>query len=235
LNKYKTLFFDLDHTLWDYDTNAHDTLVELYQTFDLDSLGIQGAAHFVKVFFEVNEGLWAKYNVGKIDKFYLRNERFRLVFEESGSIMKLVSPELLKEFNKSFLRTCPSKGKLIEGAKEVLDVFGDKYAMHIITNGFEEVQSTKLSTSGIAKYFDKIITSEKAGFKKPMAGIFTYALKWSKAELEHSIMIGDNLSTDIKGARDFGMDQVYFNPKSEQHSDEITYEISELKQLLAIL
>lgn len=235
MSKYKTIFFDLDHTLWDYDANAYDTLIDMYSKFELGSLGIQNPEYFVKMFFEINEDLWAKYNVGEIDKFYLRNERFRLVFEAAEGIMKLVSPQLLKEFNRMYLRTCPQKGKLIAGAKEVLDVLHTRYNLHIITNGFEEIQSTKLEASGISKYFDKIITSEKAGFKKPMAGIYTYALKWSKANLDDAIMIGDNLNTDIKGARDYGMDQVYFNPKVEQHDAQVTHEISTLNQLLEIL
>lgn len=235
MTKYKTLFFDLDHTLWDYDANAHDTLVEMYKAFDLESLGIHDMDRFIRAFFEINEDLWAKYNIGEIDKFYLRNERFRLVFEASGCIMKLTSPELLKEFNKTYLRTCPQKSKLMPQATEVLDSLQSKYDLHIITNGFEEIQSTKLTQSGIIDYFGKIITSEKAGFKKPMAGIFTYALKWTKASVEDSIMIGDNLGADIKGARDFGMDQIYFNPNENKHSEEVTHEVSSLNQLLEIL
>ncbi|MGL1887564.1 MAG: YjjG family noncanonical pyrimidine nucleotidase [Reichenbachiella sp.] len=236
MNKtYQSIFFDLDHTLWDYDANAKLTLLELFDQYELDAVGIESAEVFTRHFFEVNEDLWAKYNVGAIDKFYLRNERFRLVFEASGAIMKLVSQELFKSLNKSFLKTCSQKSKLMVGAKEILEDLHGRYPMYIITNGFEEVQSIKMESSGIHHYFEKIITSEKAGFKKPMAGIFTYAMKWCKADPEQSIMIGDNLNADIKGARDFGIDQVYYNPMGKTHDATVTHEITELLQLRKIL
>ncbi|MBU2915859.1 MULTISPECIES: YjjG family noncanonical pyrimidine nucleotidase [Reichenbachiella] len=232
---YKYVFFDLDHTLWDFDANAEAVLRDLYVLHDLAGVGIVSEDSFIRDFFETNAGLWAQYNVGQIDKFYLRNQRFRLIFEAAGAIMNLVSDEYLKEFNKQFLHNCPRQTRLMDGTIEVLEALHAKYPMHIITNGFEEVQSHKMECSKIAKYFDRVITSEKAGFKKPFAGIFNYAMKWTGANAAESIMIGDNLDADIKGARDYGMDQVFFNPDGNLHSEEVTYEIRNLRELLEIL
>lgn len=235
MKSYKYLFFDLDHTLWDYDANAGETLNELYLSYELDNYGVASPLQFRDVFFHENSKLWKDMDAGKIDKFYLRNNRFRIVMEAAGANMDNVSDELLSDINTNFLRECSKKKQVIKGAFEVLDYCVGQYDMHIITNGFEEVQSIKLEHSGLDKYFDKIITSEKAGHKKPSEGIYKYALKHTGARLEQSLMIGDNLFTDIKGARDFGMDQVYFNPSGNTHVEEVTKEITELIQLLGLL
>lgn len=235
MKPYKYLFFDLDHTLWDYDHNASETLLELYDLFDLGKYGIVDADYFKEVFFYENEKLWEDLNAGLIDKFYLRSHRFRLVMEAAQANMKSVTQDLIEEINTAFLSACSRKKQVIEGAFEVLDHCHGKYDLHIITNGFEEVQAIKMKYSGLDKYFDKIITSEKAGHKKPNAGIYTYALKHTGAEVNQSLMIGDNLHTDIKGARAFGMDQVYFNPEKKAHNTPVTAEIDRLIQLLDIL
>ncbi|UXP33624.1 YjjG family noncanonical pyrimidine nucleotidase [Reichenbachiella agarivorans] len=232
---YKYIFFDLDHTLWDFDSNSSEVLRELYFTYDLGKYGIESADLFLERFVQTNNALWAKYNVGEIDKFYLRNQRFRLVFEDAGAIMTLVEEMFLKEFNKQFLHHSPRKSKLMDGAIEVLEALHGHYKMFIITNGFEEVQSIKMAHSKIDHYFDRIITSEKAGFKKPFAGIFNYAMKWTGANPEESIMIGDNLEADIKGARDYGMDQIYYNPAGIAHNESVTHEIKNLTEILAIM
>lgn len=233
--KYDYLFFDLDHTLWDFDANAQEVLTELYHAHDLANLGIPDEAHFWERFYVTNNGLWEQYNAGQIDKFFLRNERFRLIFEAAGAVMSLVSDEFLKEFNKQFLQMNPQKSKLMPGAMELLESLKGKYPMFIITNGFEEVQSVKLASAGIDHFFERVITSEKAGFKKPYAGIFTYAMKWCQAHPERSLMIGDNLAADIVGARDFGIDQVYFNPEGTVHEEEVTYEVRRLEEIHPLL
>lgn len=235
MKSYKYLFFDLDHTLWDYDTNAAETLHLLFDRYDLSSLGIADAEAFSKVFFHENEKLWAAMDAGTIDKFYLRNNRFRVVMESANADMQAVEEDMLVSINRDFLTECSQKTGVMEGTFELLDYCLGKFDMHIITNGFEEVQSIKMASAGLDKYFGKIITSEKSGHRKPKAGIYTYALKHTKAALEESLMIGDNLMTDIKGARDFGMDQVYFNPLKRQHSHQVTKEITELSELLNLL
>lgn len=233
--KYQNIFFDLDHTLWDYDANSKLTLNEMFEEFDLPYVGLSSSKAFHDEFIRINEDLWAKYNVGKISKFYLRDERFRLVFEAAGADMELVEEDLLMQFNKTYLRQCPHKPKLIDGAKEILAYLKPNYRLHIITNGFEEIQTIKLQSGGIDHFFEKIITSEKAGFKKPFSGMFRYAMKHCKAEPDTSIMIGDNLNTDIKGARGYDIDQVFFNPERVRHDEDVTHEITHLAQLENIL
>lgn len=233
--QYEYLFFDLDHTLWDFDANAREVLHELYHHHDLANMGVTSADHFWERFYTTNNGLWAKYNRGEIDKFYLRNERFKLIFEAAGAVMPLVQDDFLKEFNKQFLHLCPRKSKLIDGAVELLEQLHGKYPMFIITNGFEEVQSIKMASSGIGHFFDRVITSEKAGFKKPYAGIFSYAMKWCQAHPEQSLMIGDNLGADVVGAREFGMDQVYFNPERQSHEEKVTYEVAHLSEIHSLI
>ncbi len=235
MKTYQHIFFDLDHTLWDYELSSKQTLAELYDKFELAAKGGNGIDDFMKHFNIVNDGLWDKYNKGEISQYYLRNNRFPLVFDAVGINPRLCNESLTKKFNECFLEECSQKPNLIEGTKEVLDYLKDKYTLHIITNGFEEVQGIKLKCSGIDHYFDALITSEKAGSKKPYPDIYKYSLKATGADLQSSIMIGDNLNTDIKGARNYGMDQIYFNPHKTAHQIEITYEINHLKELLDIL
>ncbi len=229
------IFFDLDHTLWDYDANARLTLNDLFDHYNLTQFEISSSPHFFDCFLKINDALWSDYNLGKISKFYLRDERFRLVFESAGADMDLVTDKLLKDFNRDYLKLCPYKEKLIDGALEVLSYLEGKYRLNIITNGFEEIQTVKLKSAGIVHYFDKVITSEKAGFKKPFSGIFRYAMKHCQAIPERSIMIGDNLQTDIKGARDFGMAHAFFNPAKISHDHLVSHEIDHLRELKNIL
>lgn len=232
MSKYQSVFFDLDHTLWDFDTNAKTTLFEIFESFGLQSFGIPSAENFCQVFMQVNDELWLKYDRGAISKFYLRDERFKMVLDSSGY---QADEQLAKKINKAFMTECPQKEAVLDGALELLEYLQHKYALHIITNGFIETQSIKLTRSGLLPYFDKIITSEKAGFRKPNPGIFKYAMKHCQATPEYSIMIGDNLLTDIAGARNFGMDYVYFNPNHTTTGNGIMHEINHLKDLLQIL
>lgn len=231
---YNFVFFDLDHTLWDHETNATQTLKEIFSRYDLLAYGIDSVDYFIERYNEINNELWEKYNAGQLSKSYLRDERFRLVFEAVDAD-PMPPRATLDSMNKEYLSECPKKTALIEGAKEVLDYLYEKYPLFIITNGFEEIQSIKMEGSDISKYFRKVITSEKAGFKKPQAGIFQYAMKHCQAHPEQSIMIGDNLKADINGAKNYGIDQVYLNEKPGDTDSGATHEISHLKQLMSIL
>ncbi|MEP2024365.1 MAG: YjjG family noncanonical pyrimidine nucleotidase [Reichenbachiella sp.] len=235
MKSYKYLFFDLDHTLWDWDANASETLIDLYERFDLGKYEVKDALAFRDIFFHENTKLWTDLDAGRIDKFFLRNNRFRIVLEAANANMNGIKDDMLKELNASFLNECSKKKKVIDGAFDVLNYCRDQFDLHIITNGFEEVQSIKMEYSGLDRYFDRIITSEKAGHKKPSPGIYKYALKHTGATLSDSLMIGDNLMTDIKGARDFGMDQVYFNPAKNNHTEQVTLEIRQLNELIDFL
>lgn len=229
--KYKHVFFDLDHTLWDFDKNSSETLSELF-----DYYGLQQKLHcnlddFLNQYAEINLQLWHLYDLGKISKQDLRLKRFHQLFQ----LNKYYNNALATTIDEKYIQICPEKSHLIDGAIEILNDLKDKYTLHIITNGFEETQYRKLKSSKLITYFDTITTSENAQASKPQRSIFNYALKKASANYKESIMIGDNLKTDIQGSKNIGMDQVYFNAKKRVHNHKSTYEIFHLSELKNIL
>ncbi|HEU4719464.1 MAG TPA: YjjG family noncanonical pyrimidine nucleotidase [Bacteroidia bacterium] len=228
---YKHLFFDLDRTLWDMERNARETLVELYHKYDLASRGIDSAEDFVDHYNHYNHLLWDRYQKRIIDKATLRALRFKQSLAHFG----VHDEELAANFDRDYISEAPNKKNLIPGTIELLESIKEDYRLHIITNGFPEVQHHKLSRSGLESYFETIITSEGCGYAKPDARIFSYALKKAKAVAEESLMIGDDLNIDIVGAREAGWHQVFFNPSGGQHKEKVTYEIRRLKELQDML
>ena len=228
--KYKHILFDLDHTLWDYDRNAAETLTELYEEYNLSANGNFSDKEFVATFFEINEQLWASYNQGQISKHVIRTQRFNKIFDQ----LNLPLQYQPQGIDARYVHDCPEKTHTMAYAFEVLDYLVQHYSMHIITNGFNDVQSTKLSRSGLAPYFDHVITSESCGAKKPAARIFEYTLEKISADKNECIMIGDNLSTDIQGAINADIDQVYFNPTGKVHDHAVTMEINCLSDLKSL-
>lgn len=223
--KYKVLFFDLDHTLWDYDTNSVEVLSEIYlKHISSDSSELE---IFLKNFNKVNNALWDKYNKGKIDKEVIRKERFIKVLERSD-IYDIPLAQYISEF---YLFECPRRTHLIPDAIEVLEYLKNKYELHILTNGFDDVQEIKMTRAGIKKYFDKIITSETIGYKKPSKEYFEFAFNATNSKNNEAIMIGDNLKTDIAGANNVKMDSIYFNPSGYAKPHKATHEISALLDL----
>lgn len=231
MKKYKHLFFDLDHTLWDFEINSRETLYEIYQKFGLGSMGIRTAEIFVKVYKEHNKWMWTSFGRGEIAKEQLRVKRFELTLAHFGVNPRIISEELAE----SYLRISPTKNNLIPEAKGLLDYLVGRYEMHIITNGFPEVQWIKLRNSGLENYFQSVFISEEIGHKKPQAGIFDFALKSCDASKEDSLMIGDSLEADIIGAKNSGIDQVFFNPEGLIHKEKATFEIQTLSELMSIL
>ena len=225
------IFFDLDRTLWDFDKNSQDTLIQLVESFDLISRGIESPEKFINKYKIHNERLWDLYRVDKITKEELRTKRFRLVLEEYG----INDNQLAEDFGMAYVRESPLKTRLFPFAIEALSYLYKNYKLHIITNGFQEVQYIKLEKSNLKPYFKTILTSEEVGVKKPNPLIFEYALNNTGAKVEESIMIGDDLEVDIIGAKILGMEQVYFNPKKEKHQEQLTFEIDCLSQLMEIL
>ncbi|MEM6842523.1 MAG: YjjG family noncanonical pyrimidine nucleotidase [Bacteroidota bacterium] len=232
MKQYTHILFDLDHTLWDFDRCATETLKELYQTHQLAKLGCPSSEEFCRVFHQVNVRLWDLYNRGEYDSERLRRERFFLVFDE---LQLNYNPELPPQFAEEYLAICPTKGYVIPGAIEVLEELHQRYPLHIITNGFSDVQAIKLKHAGLTDYFQTVTTSDKAGYRKPNPAIFQFALEHISATPEICIMIGDNLKTDILGGQNAGIDCVYFNPQQQSHSNTVLYEIQSLTNLLAIL
>ncbi len=225
------MIFDLDHTLWDYDRNCAEALYELYEKNDLKKRGIQSFEELLTVFMELNTQMWDQYDLGIIQRDIIRYQRFHRILLALG----VDDYQLSLSMSSDYVSLSPTKKNLLPNAKTVLDYLAGNYRMLIITNGFEDIQHTKLSSSGISNYFDKVITSETAGHKKPAKEIFDYALSVGNFKTEEVIMIGDNLNTDIKGALNASIDSVYFNPSRKGHSAAIQYEISDLIELKTIL
>jgi putative hydrolase of the HAD superfamily len=230
-NNYIHLFFDLDHTLWDFESSARFTFKDMFQHFMLASLGVPDAEHFASTYHHHNNRLWALYREGKLEKEVLRSLRFSDTLFDYG----VDNQNLSEELSDYYLYHAPRNVFLFPDAIEVLHQLHKKYSLHLITNGFAEVQTIKLQESGLKPYFKSIITSEEAGVKKPDPQIFLLALLKAGAIADHSLMIGDDIDVDIAGARNVGMDQVYFNPEGNGTNGKATLEISSLKELLLYL
>ncbi len=237
MKKYKHVIFDLDHTLWDYESNAKVALEELYDKYELGSFDVFDKRELVLAFLELNESLWDDYNHGRIDKRYIREERFKLLFDS----LNLPLRHYPYGFEKEYLFLCPTKPHKIPFADEILEYLSPKYELHIITNGFEDVQSTKLKSAGIDHHFKHVFTSETIGHKKPSPLIFEHALEVFSGTSFETIMIGDNLSTDIQGALNASIDQIFFNPSSIDYEGigpnklTPTFEVKSLEEITSIL
>ena len=229
--KYKHIFFDLDRTLWDFDTNSHETLLELCDTYKLNEKGISDYEEFIKIYKAHNAELWDLYRVDQISQKDLRRERFQRALADFGVENFILSENI----GDDYIEVCPKKNKLYPYALEVLDYLKEKYSLHIITNGFDKTQHIKLEHANLFPYFNQIITSEKLGVKKPNPVIFAHALDVAEATKEESIYIGDNLVVDILGCQNFGIDGIYFNPERKEHKENVSFEISCLSQIMEIL
>lgn len=228
---YKHIFFDLDHTLWDFDRNSSECLVELFDTFRLADVGIVSCEEFSRQFIAINRKLWADYDKNLIEHTYIRQHRFPLVFQSLGVDERAVHADL----NAEYLKLLPQKPHLLESARELLDHLHGRYILHIITNGFAEIQAVKMNSSEIAHYFVNVVTSENANAKKPDPLVFQYAMDISGATVSESLMIGDNYEADILGAKSVGMDTVFYNPQGMVVDNKPTYDIRHWKELLTIL
>ncbi len=228
--KYKHIFFDLDRTLWDFEKNSVETLTDIFYKYKLDEK-IESPEVFIKKYKEINEELWAKYRTGEIKKEFLRNQRFLLSLQHFG----INDSSLAESFGTDYIEISPTKTILFPNTVKTLEYLSQKYTLHIITNGFKEVQHVKLKNNKLDKYFDKVITSETVGYQKPNAKIFQHSLSTSNAKKEESLMIGDDLKIDILGAKSFGMNQVFFNTINTKHNEKVTHEITDLKELTEFL
>ena len=198
------MFFDLDNTLWDFETNSELAMLYVFRTYGLDKKGVD-----YKTFFEfysrINHQLWKAYRIGQITKKELIVKRFQETFDNLN--IKNIDPETM---NSHYLGAMPEQTKLKPGAKELLDyLHNKKYKMYIITNGFSEVQYKKIVRSGLVSYFKKTFISEEIKVAKPGKEIFRYAVKSANAKKHESLMIGDDWESDIEGAAGFGIDSIY--------------------------
>ncbi len=229
--QFKCIFFDLDHTLWDYETNSRETLQELFKSHSLQEKGVTDFESFLKEFKRVNAALWQLYDHGKIGSQVIREERFKQILEAFHTYDQKLSADLSHEY----LYACPKKGNLMPHATETLTYLADRYKLSIITNGFEEIQNTKLTSGNLHQFFDHIVTSQQAGHKKPAREIFDYTLHKNEVSSAEAVMIGDNLVTDIGGAYKASIDAVYYNPEKNTHNEQVTLEIESLRELCSLL
>ena len=229
--RYRHIFFDLDRTLWDFEANALLTLQELFAKHRLEARGVRSFDDFLERYKQINIEMWNQYGKGTITKEMLRFDRFHRVLVEHG----VDDIELSRTFGDDYVYSSPSKTALFPFTVETLTYLSSKYGLYILTNGFEESQHLKLDSAKIRHHFKEVITSERAGYTKPDTRMFEYALDLAKAGPDEVLMIGDALDIDIEGARNAGIDQVYFNPGKLPHSEEVTYEISCLSELQKIL
>lgn len=211
--------------------NANETLEELFHEFNLAGYGKFDIPTFQEAFHTINQGLWHQYHQGQVDQLYIRKERFKRVME-SLKIQDFQHSEIM---GAQYLSACPRKGYLMPYAIETLEYLQARYPMSIITNGFDEIQDVKMSTSGLTKYFNSVVTSEKAGSLKPHKEIFDFAMKKAAANATECLMIGDNPVTDIGGAINSGIDQVYYNSRSCQDQMQPTFTIEQLIDLKKLL
>jgi putative hydrolase of the HAD superfamily len=229
--KYQHLFFDLDHTLWDFEKNSRQALVELYQNYNWEQALEVPVEAFLETYYQKNDEMWALYREHKIDKATLRHRRFAESFGKYG----YKHDEKVESFESEYILKAPLNTALFPGCIEMLDILEEHFTLHIITNGFQESQHIKMEKSGLTPYFQNIITSDKIGVNKPDAKIFMEAMRLAGSKRENSLMIGDNLHADILGAKGVGMDQVFFNPKQDQHQEKVSYEIKSLMELPPLL
>lgn len=228
---YKHLFFDLDHTLWDFDRNSSESIAEIYDAHQLANLGIDSSDAFAETFITINKQLWRDYDLDLIGHEYIRQHRFPLVFQALG----IQDTQCCADLNSDYLRLLPQKAHLTDSAREILDYLHGRYQLHIITNGFAEIQAVKMASAEIAHFFREVITTQSADAKKPDPRIFEYALTVSGASVSESLMLGDNYEADILGAKAVGLDTVFYNPKGQVVDNPATYAIRHWRDLMAIL
>jgi len=229
--KYKHIFIDLDKTIWDFDRNARVTFEEIYSKYELKAKGITDLGQFFSTYARINEMLWDLYRENKIKKEVLNIRRFELALNEFGIDDLILAIHIAEDY----ITLSPLKTLLLPHSREALEYLKNRYKLHLITNGFEEVQQKKLDVCDLRKYFTTITTSEEAGVKKPELPIFELALYKAGASPEESLMIGDDLVVDMSGARKSGMDTLYFNPERHNHSGQIDHEIFSWHEVMGIL
>ena len=223
----KHLFFDLDHTLWDFDKNSEVTFDIIFKKYDF-SFSLQD---FLVHYIPKNQYYWSLYQVNQISQEDLRFKRLNDVFEILNTS---IPKELVNQISEEYIELLPNSNHLFEGTIEILEYLKPKYHLHIVTNGFHYVQDKKMKNANIFHYFSTITNSELAGVKKPHPTIFEYALSLAKASKHDSVMIGDSMEADIEGALHFGIDAIYFNEKNIKIDKNIPQinRLVELKKLL---
>ncbi len=228
MNEIKHIFFDLDHTLWDFEKNSALAFEKIFQELNFDI----NSQQFMDIYNPINVAYWKLYERNEIDQEALRVNRLKDAF---AAINFEVTSEEINAISHLFIEYLTSNNHLIDGTIELLDYLKEKYTLHIITNGFSFVQDVKLQKSNLTNYFVTITNSEVAGHKKPHENIFQYALSVANASKNESIMVGDSIEADVLGAMNFGMKAVYFNPANDVVLQNEIIHVQKLTQLKNIL
>jgi putative hydrolase of the HAD superfamily len=228
--KYKHILFDLDRTLWDFDTDTHDTMKEIFYDCQLDKR--IDFEEWYRVYKIHNIRLWEDYGLGKITKATLRTSRFYLTFKD----FEVDDENLAVKFGEKYIEECPNRATLFPDTHEVLTYLSKKYKLHVVTNGFNEIQFKKLDSTDIRKYFTKIFTCENIGYNKPHAKFFNYVISSLNSPKKEAIIVGDDFISDILGAKKCGINQIYFKPEYlPEPQIKPTFQINSLIELKNIL
>ncbi|HEU0137906.1 MAG TPA: YjjG family noncanonical pyrimidine nucleotidase [Flavobacterium sp.] len=225
-NKIQHIFFDLDHTLWDFEKNS---ALAMRQVFEIHQPNVDCDV-FLQHYVDINFQYWERYRKDEITQQQLRYGRLKDTFVKVNCA---ASDAVIEKMSEDYIRLLPTYNYLFDGAVEILDYLQTKYKLHIITNGFHQVQNHKLTNSNINHYFETITNSENAGVKKPHPAIFEYALQIANADKATSIMIGDCIDADVRGALSCGLDAILFCSSEVSYPDvkQINH-LSELKRYL---
>ncbi len=227
LSNIKHVFFDLDHTLWDFDRNSELTFQKI---FELNQVGVE-TKKFIDIYSPINLQYWKLYRDEKISKKDLRYKRLKDAFD---GLDHSIEDEIIDKLSIDYIENLTTFNHLLEGTIEILEYLSKDYELHIITNGFEEAQLRKMTNSQITSYFKTITNSEMAGVKKPNPKIFEFALEKSAADRKQSVMVGDNFEADIEGALNVGIDAIFFNYHLDAPKKDIKtiHSLKEIKQYL---
>lgn len=225
--KIKHIFFDLDHTLWDFEANSNESFKFIFKQFDIKV----DFEKFKNIYYPINEAYWKRYRENNISKEDLRFGRLNDTFLKLNIRVNKDSIVLLSD---AYIDNLSNYNSLIEGTLDILEYLKPKYTMHIITNGFQEVQGKKMKNSGLEPYFKSVITSELVGVKKPNPEIFNFALTTCQAKADECMMIGDNYEADVMGALQSGIDAIFCNFNKEPSAENIksVTQLVQLKQYL---
>jgi putative hydrolase of the HAD superfamily len=221
------IFFDLDHTLWDFERNSALTFQKIFHEAEIEV----SLSKFLEVYVPLNLAFWKLYRENKINKTDLRYQRLKTTFDSIGYE---INDEVIDILSAAYITNLAAYNNLLPNTVEILDYLKPKYKLHIITNGFEEVQTRKLVNSNISGYFNQVINSEMAGVKKPNPEIFELALQKANARADRSLMVGDNIEADILGAKAVGFHAMHFNAHNDPKHEHcvMIHDLREIKNYL---
>ena len=223
----KSVFFDLDHTLWDFEKNSELSFKKIFKKYTI-TINFE---KFIEAYVPINFKYWKLYRNGEISKEFLRYNRLKEVF---NLFDYEIDDRIINNISHDYIEFLPENNKLMDGAIEILEYLKPKYRLFIITNGFREVQDKKLKNSNIKRYFEAIYDSESVGVKKPDPKIFEYALKDSGSNPQESLMVGDNYEADVLGAKKLRINTLHFVAHGEEihNKNETIFKLIELKSIL---